>query len=58
MRCKSAVISHLHLRSGNQQYDVPALVTGERGHCFLSVLDILAINLEMTNMLNTLLGHT
>ena len=42
------VISHLQFRSGNQQYDVPTAVIGEGSHCFLSVLYILAINLNMS----------
>lgn len=52
------IISHLHLRSGNQQYDVPALVTGECSHGFLPVLYILAINLKTTNTIKTILGET
>lgn len=52
------IISHLHLRSGNQQYDVPALVTWECSHGFLPVLYILAINLKTTNTIKTILGET
>ena len=60
VRGKCAIISNLQLRSGNQQHDVPALVIGEGGHCFLSVLYILAINLRMThtNIINSLLSQT
>lgn len=45
------VISYLHLWSGNQQYNVSTLFVGQRSHCLLSVLYILAINLKKTNMI-------
>lgn len=40
--------SNLHVRSGDQQHDVPALVVGEHSHSLPSVLNVLAINLKTT----------
>lgn len=41
--------SDLALGSRHQQHDAGALVAGERRHGILSVLDILAVNLERTH---------
>lgn len=38
--------SHLGLGSRHQQHDARTLIAGERSHGFLSVLDVLAINLK------------
>lgn len=47
-----APVSDLALWSRHQQQDARTLVAGERRHGFLSVLDVLAINLKMTHRVN------
>lgn len=42
-------LSYLGFGSRHQQHDARTVVAGERRHGFLSVLDILPVNLKMTH---------